>query len=642
MFASVLIANRGEIAVRIARTAKQLGLRTIAVYSKADAGALHTRVCDEAHLIGPPAARDSYLAIDRILQVAHAARAACVHPGYGFLSENAAFAEACASAGIAFIGPAPDAIRAMGLKDRAKAVMAKAGVPVVPGYHGERQEPAFLKQKAYEIGYPVLIKAVAGGGGKGMRRVDRHADFEVALESARREAHSAFGDPRVLIEKYVAAPRHIEVQVFGDRHGNVIHLNERDCSLQRRHQKIVEEAPAPDMTVEMRNAMGRAAVEAARAVGYVGAGTVEFIADSSRGLSPDNFWFMEMNTRLQVEHPVTEAVTGLDLVEWQFRVADGEKLPLRQQEVPLGGHAIEARLYAEDPENNFLPSSGRLVAFEMPSGVRVDTGFCPGGEVSPYYDAMLAKIIVHASDRAQATERLAAALDHTLVAGPRTNAAFLARLLRSPEFVSGHFDTGFVERHLSALEGTRGPDLAAAAKGIFHLLNLSSQPMDADASPWDATDGFQLSGERSVEMPFLVDGNKVTVGLTYGVGGPTLRFGNDAVTPTPTATLVDDGETVYVIDRGRQTAVAQADFGTESDVGDGSGTVRAPMHGKVLTILTAKGKSVRKGERVAILEAMKMEHALVAPLEGTVSDIAVAEGSQVAERAAIMTIEPVA
>ena len=412
MFTSVLIANRGEIAVRIARTAKRLGLRVIAVYSEADADALHVRVADEAHLIGPPAARESYLSIEKLIAVARATQAQCIHPGYGFLSENAQFAEACAAAGIVFVGPPPSAIRAMGLKDQAKALMEKAGVPVVPGYHGERQDAKFLKEKAYEIGYPVLIKAVAGGGGKGMRRVDKHAEFDAALESAAREAQSAFGDPRVLIEKYMTAPRHIEMQVFADRHGNVIHLNERDCSLQRRHQKVIEEAPAPGMTAEVRAAMGRAATEAARAVGYQGAGTVEFIADGAQGLRPNGFWFMEMNTRLQVEHPVTEAITGLDLVELQFRVAAGEKLPLDQDEVRIDGHAAEARLYAEDPARNFLPSTGRLATLELPSGegVRVDTGVEQGSVVSPYYDPMIAKVIAHGRDRGEALERLAGAL----------------------------------------------------------------------------------------------------------------------------------------------------------------------------------------------------------------------------------------
>ncbi len=370
MFKSVLIANRGEIACRIARTARRMGLRTIAVYSEADRNALHVRVCDEAHAIGPAPAAQSYLVIDKIIACASATRADCIHPGYGFLSENAEFAQACLDAGIAFVGPPVDAIRAMGLKDRAKAIMEKAGVPVVPGYHGEMQEPKFLKQKAYEIGYPVLIKAVAGGGGKGMRRVDRHADFDAALEGAQREAKASFGDARVLIEKYVASPRHIELQIFADRHGNAIHLGERDCSLQRRHQKVIEESPAPGMSAELRATMGAAAVAAAKAVGYVGAGTVEFIADGSNGLKAGGYWFMEMNTRLQVEHPVTEAITGLDLVEWQFRVASGEKLPLTQQQVKFDGHAVEARLYAEDPEHGFLPSTGQVIALEFPKSER--------------------------------------------------------------------------------------------------------------------------------------------------------------------------------------------------------------------------------------------------------------------------------
>src|SRR3954468_3317228 len=374
MFSSVLIANRGEIAVRVARTAKRLGLRTIAVYSEADRGALHTRVCDEAVLIGPAPPRQSYLAVDAIVAAARQTKADCVHPGCGFLSENPEFAEACAQASLVFVGPKPQAMRAMGLKDHAKALMAKAGVPIVPGYHGARQEAPFLKQKAYELGYPVLIKAVAGGGGKGMRRVDKHAEFDAALESAQREAKSSFGDARVLIEKYVSAPRHIELQVFADAHGNAIHLNERDCSLQRRHQKVIEEAPAPGMSAELRAAMGEAAVKAAQAVGYVGAGTVEFIADGSNGLRHGGAWFMEMNTRLQVEHPVTEAITGLDLVEWQFRVAAGEQLPLTQERVPLQGHAVEARIYAEDPARGFLPSTGTLLALQFPDGVRVDTG----------------------------------------------------------------------------------------------------------------------------------------------------------------------------------------------------------------------------------------------------------------------------
>src|SRR5450631_3784515 len=420
MFKAVLIANRGEIACRIARTAMRLGLRTIAVYSEADSAALHVRLCDEAHAIGPAPAAQSYLAVEKLIATAKQAHAQCIHPGYGFLAENADFAQACIDAGIVFVGPKPAAIRAMGLKSNAKALMEKAGVPVVPGYHGDRQEPKFLKEKAYEIGYPVLIKAVAGGGGKGMRRVDRHADFDTALAAAMREAKAAFGDERVLIEKYVSSPRHIEVQVFADSHGNAIHLNERDCSLQRRHQKIIEEAPAPGMGVELRAAMGTAAVAAAKAAGYEGAGTVEFIADGTGGLKQDRFWFMEMNTRLQVEHPVTEAVTGLDLVEWQFRVAAGEALPLTQAQIPLIGHAVEARLYAEDPERGFLPSTGKLIALQFPKadGLRVDTGVEQGDEVTPFYDPMIAKLIAHALTREQALESLSHALDNTVVLGP--------------------------------------------------------------------------------------------------------------------------------------------------------------------------------------------------------------------------------
>jgi 3-methylcrotonyl-CoA carboxylase alpha subunit len=388
MFESVLIANRGEIACRIARTAKALGMRTIAVYSDADRGALHPRLCDEAHRVGPALAKDSYLASERLIEIAKRTSAQCIHPGYGFLSENPEFAAACASAGIVFVGPPPAAIRAMGLKDEAKTLVEKRGVPIVPGYHGERQDPKFLKETAYQIGYPVLIKAVAGGGGKGMRRVDKHAEFEAALEAAIREAKSAFGDGRMMVEKYISAPRHIEIQVFADHHGNVIHLFERDCSVQRRHQKVIEESPAPGRTSVLRQAMGQAAIDVARAVGYVGAGTVEFIAASAAGLKPDGFWFVEMNTRLQVEHPVTEAVTGLDLVAWQFRVAAGEPLPLRQDQVALAGHAVEARIYAEDPENGFLPSSGRLVALHFPAAaeLRIDCGSEPGATVTSHYD----------------------------------------------------------------------------------------------------------------------------------------------------------------------------------------------------------------------------------------------------------------
>jgi 3-methylcrotonyl-CoA carboxylase alpha subunit len=645
MFASVLIANRGEIACRIARTARRLGMRTIAVYSEADAQALHVRQCDEAYPIGPAPASESYLVAATIIEAARRAGAQCIHPGYGFLSENPEFAEACAQAGIVFVGPPSAAIRAMGLKDRAKALMQKAGVPVVPGYHGERQEAAFLKEKAYETGYPVLIKAVAGGGGKGMRRVDRHTDFEAALESAQREATGSFGDARVLIEKYIAAPRHIEMQVFADGHGNAIHLNERDCSLQRRHQKIIEEAPAPGMSAELRAAMGEAAVKAAQAVGYAGAGTVEFIADGSKGLHPGGYWFMEMNTRLQVEHPVTEAVTGLDLVEWQFRVASGEKLPLTQQEVPLTGHAVEARIYAEDPARGFLPSTGTLVALRFPQGVRVDTGVEQGSAISPYYDPMIAKMVAHAPTRDAALEMLASSIESTVAAGPRTNLALLAALCRAPDFRAGNFDTGFIDRN-PALVGSAEPDGAAAAYGAARLLAQDTgriaqaigRDADAPLSPWDATDGFQLSGPRTVTLPLLVDGEPAEAVVSYGANDLAIAVGGEEPARDATAIEVD---AIYVLRHGRQTVVRRGDPGSgDLDHGDGDGQIKAPMHGKVLALLVAEGDRVEKGQRVAIVEAMKMEHALTARRAGRVSGIAVAAGAQVAEGARLMNIDP--
>jgi 3-methylcrotonyl-CoA carboxylase alpha subunit len=641
MFASVLIANRGEIACRIARTARRLGLRTIGVYSQVDAGAPHVRLCDEAHLIGPAAPSESYLAIDKLIGVARATRADCIHPGYGFLSENPAFAEACLAAGIVFVGPPPAAIRAMGLKDRAKALMQDAGVPVVPGYHGEQQDEQSLAGQAATIGYPVLIKAVAGGGGKGMRRVDRDSELGVALASAQREAASAFGDDRVLIEKLIENPRHIEIQVFADTHGNAIHLNERDCSLQRRHQKVLEEAPAPGMTPALRARMGEAAVKAARAVGYVGAGTVEFIAEGSLA----GFWFMEMNTRLQVEHPVTEAITGLDLVEWQFRVAAGESLPLAQAQVPLDGHAVEARLYAEDPEHGFLPSTGRLVALELPAGegIRVDTGVEEGSEVTPFYDPMIAKVIVHADARAAALDRLAAALDRTIVAGPRSNVAFLAALCRASDFRAGAFDTGFIERNLAALGAQPKVDRAAAALGALRLVDrdmarIAALRGDAPPSPWDAIDGFQLAGARQVAIPILIDGEGATASIVHGQSGLAVTV--DGVGPGD-GVLVENGEAVHVLRRGRQTVVARtARVPIDVEHGSGDGVVRAPMHGKVLAILVEPGAAVTKGQRLAIIEAMKMEHTLTAPIGGTISEISVTAGKQVAERSTILVVRP--
>jgi len=651
MFKSVLIANRGEIACRIARTAKRLGLRTIAVYSEADSAALHVRLADEAHPIGPAPAADSYLRINALIAAARAAHAECIHPGYGFLAENADFAQACIDAGIVFVGPKPAAIRAMGLKNSAKALMEKAGVPVVPGYHGDMQEPKFLKQKAYEIGYPVLIKAVAGGGGKGMRRVDRHADFDAALAAAMREAKAAFGDERVLIEKYVNAPRHIEMQVFADRHGNAIHLNERDCSLQRRHQKVIEEAPAPGMSAQLRAAMGEAAVAAAKAAGYEGAGTVEFIADGTGGLKQDRFWFMEMNTRLQVEHPVTEAVTGLDLVEWQFRIAAGEKLPLKQEQVKLDGHAVEARLYAEDPERGFLPSTGRLIALKFPQGegLRVDTGVEEGSEVTPFYDPMLAKLIAHGNSRHEALDRLAGALDNTIVVGPRSNAGFLAALCRAEGFRKGDFDTGFIDRSLAALGAVpQGLDRAAAALGTQKLVERESTRIaavferepDAPASPWDSGDAFQLSGARRLALPILAEGESIVAQVAYGPGGALVAIDGNA--PASDAVALDAGDAIYVLRHGRQTKVSLRDLSLDEAGDDAAGgLVRAPMHGKVLALLVEQGARVRRGQRLAIIEAMKMEHTLTAPIDGTVAEIAVVADAQVAEDAKVMVIEPV-
>ncbi len=649
MFRSVLIANRGEIACRIARTAKRLGMRTVAVYSEADTGALHTRLCDEAYLIGAAEPRASYLSIERLIAAAKKSAAQCIHPGYGFLSENADFAEACAQAGIVFIGPPPEAIRAMGLKDRAKSLMEKARVPVVPGYHGDLQDAKFLKEKAYEVGYPVLIKPAAGGGGRGMRRVDKHADFETALEGAIRESQSAFGSSRVLIEKLIASPRHIEVQVFADNHGNAVHLGERDCSLQRRHQKVIEEAPAPGMTADLRAQIGAAAVEAARAVGYRGAGTVEFVADGTKGLRADAFWFIEMNTRLQVEHPVTEEVTGLDLVEWQFRVAAGEKLPLAQPQIRIGGHAIEARVYAEDPEHGFLPSTGKIIALQLPNEIRVDSGVEAGGEVTPYYDAMIAKLIARAPTREAALDRLATALDHTLVAGVRSNVAFLASLCCADAFRQGNADTGFIDRDLAKLGAVpQQRDNAAAALGVARLIDAASAvgaaPAEDDASepssPWAAHDGFQLGGTRSTMLPVVVDGENVSATVSYTSAGA--RVAVDGAAPASDAKVFLAAQDAYVWRKLRQTRVRIAEFSVaRADAGAGDGVLKAPMHGRVLELLAKVGDRVESGQRLAVIEAMKMEHTLRAPFAAIVMQVPVITGAQVVEGAQVMVLEPV-
>ena len=649
MFRSVLIANRGEIACRIARTAKRLGLRTIAVYSTADADALHVRSCDEAYCIGGAEPRESYLSIDHMIAAARQAKAECIHPGYGFLSENADFAAACAEAAITFVGPPAAAIRAMGLKDRAKTLMERAHVPVVPGYHGERQDAKFLKEKAYEIGYPVLIKPAAGGGGRGMRRVDKHADFETALEGAIRESQSAFGSGRILVEKFIAAPRHIEIQVFADQYGNAVHLGERDCSLQRRHQKVIEEAPAPGMTADLRAQIGMAAVAAAKAVDYRGAGTVEFVADGSNGLRGDSIWFIEMNTRLQVEHPVTEAVTGLDLVEWQLRIAAGEKLPLTQDRIRLNGHAVEARVYAEDPEHDFLPSTGPIVALELPGDIRVDAGVGPGGQVSSYYDAMIAKLIAHAPTRDAALNRLAHALDHTLIAGVRSNVAFLSNLCRVDEFRRGKVDTSYIDRHLAELGAVPQPrDNAAAARGVAHIFNAAlaneaqhDDDLSESDSPWVAGDGFQLGGLRSVAMPVVIDGESVDAVIAYGKDGPRVTVEGEA--PAADAKVFAAGEDAYVLRGGRQTRVRRKDFSAASAAaGSGDGVIKAPMHGRVLELLAKVGDRVSHGQRLAVIEAMKMEHTLRAPFAGVVRQVSVSTGLQVVESAPVMVLEPLA
>ena len=651
MFTRVLIANRGEIACRIARTAKRLGMYVIGVYSEADVHALHRRLCDKSHLIGPPPATESYLAGERIIAVAERTGAQCVHPGYGFLAENPEFAEACVDAGLSFIGPSPQAIRTMGYKDQAKAIAENCGVPIVPGYHGERQDGKFLKEKAYQIGYPVMIKPLAGGGGKGMRRVDKHADFDAALKSAIREAHSAFGDGRVLLEKYLPSPRHIEFQVFGDRHGNLVHLFERDCSLQRRHQKVMEEAPALAMNAELRAAMGQAAIKIAAAVGYVGAGTVEFILEASRPSHPDAFWFLEMNTRLQVEHPVTEAITGLDLVAWQFRIAAGEELPLRQSAISCSGHAIEARLYAEDPERGFLPSTGALIALKFPvdqQGVRVDSGIAQGGEVTPYYDPMIAKLIAHAPTRGEAISRLAAALEQTLVAGPQTNLAFLNKLLRQPQFGAGLFDTHFIDQQTAALAaGPQAVDRQAVARGAAEIVARQQSRIterqrrlsEETNSPWDVSDAFQFAGSRRLASPVLVNGQELVAEVSYGKAGYSVTV--DGEPAAAEAIIIAADNTIYVLRGGRQTVVQPKDFAAlDVDQLEASGLLTAPMHGKVLAILVSAGAIVSRGQRLAVIEAMKMEHALNAPIDGRVSEILVGPGVQVSEGSRLMVITP--
>lgn len=619
MIDSLLIANRGEIARRIIRTAKRLGIRTIAVHSDVDAAMPFVREADETLCIGPAPARESYLVQSKILDAARATGAAAIHPGYGFLSENAEFAEAVQSLGIVWVGAPPAAIRAMGLKDAAKSLMIAAGVPVTPGYMGVDQNADRLKSEANTISYPVLIKAVAGGGGKGMRRVEAAQDFADALASCKREAIASFGDDRVLIEKYILGPRHIEVQVFGDTQGNVVHLFERDCSLQRRHQKVIEEAPAPGMDEATRAVICAAAVKAAKAVNYVGAGTIEFIADASEGLRADRIWFMEMNTRLQVEHPVTEAITGQDLVEWQLRVASGEPLPKRQEDLSIAGWAMEARLYAENPASGFLPSTGPLERLRFPSGIRVDSGVEEGGEVTGYYDPMIAKLIVHAPTRRAAAAKLAMACGELQVWPVKTNAGFLARAAADADFIDARIDTGFIERHSERLVPTAEPSDAVLQAAAVLLLPAGK------GDPWTALRGLRIGAapERRVEVevgekPWLVTvEDKAAIAPTYTNGRENILFVNGEAWAYGTT---------------------KADHAA-GGAGYSDGAILSPMPGQIISVDTKAGNHVSKGQKLLVLEAMKMEQQLLAPFDGTVATLNASVGGQVAEGVLLALIE---
>ena len=655
MFTKILIANRGEIACRVAATARRLGIRTVAVHSDVDAGARHVQVCDEAVHIGGNAPRESYLRGDRIIAAALGAGAHAIHPGYGFLSENEDFAQACADAGLVFIGPPPAAIRAMGLKSESKQLMEKAGVPLVPGYHGADQDPALLQREADRIGYPVLIKASAGGGGKGMRIVTQASEFAAALASCQREARNSFGDDAVLIERYVTRPRHIEIQVFADAHGHCIHLFERDCSVQRRHQKVLEEAPAPGMSEARRREMGAAAIAAAKAVGYVGAGTVEFIAEPS----PDGdlrFFFMEMNTRLQVEHPVTEAITGLDLVEWQLRVASGEPLPLKQDELRIHGHAIEARICAENPDANFLPATGALAVYRTPEAmhfargeVRIDAGVREGDAISPFYDSMVAKLIVWGADRAQALARLDAALARTHIVGLQTNVAFLRRVVTSRSFAQANLDTALIERERAALfEAPPLPLELVAAGAVAQSLALEAAQQDTD--PWSKRDAWRLHGAALRRFDLLIGAQHhvFTLERTHG-GTQTLVLGEQRWAFGAQArggerhdvTLGERRWSLSVYATGEQVTVfapegsaALTRIDPIAHAGEGAsegGRLTAPMPGKVIAFLATAGEAVKKGQPLAVMEAMKMEHTLAAPHDGTVEQLLYAVGDQVME-----------
>ncbi|MFZ6649231.1 acetyl/propionyl/methylcrotonyl-CoA carboxylase subunit alpha [Undibacterium sp. TJN25] len=667
MFSKILIANRGEIACRVAATARRLGIKTVAVYSEADADAKHVAVCDEAVLIGPAPAKESYLRADKIIEVALATGAQAVHPGYGFLSENSEFADACAKAGLVFIGPPASAIRAMGSKSAAKSLMEKANVPLVPGYHGDNQDADFLQGEADRIGYPVLLKASAGGGGKGMRVIENSADFKAALASCKREAISSFGDDKVLAEKYLTRPRHIEIQVFADTHGNCVYLFERDCSVQRRHQKVLEEAPAPGMTAERRAAMGDAAVAAAKAVGYVGAGTVEFIANQD-----GSFYFMEMNTRLQVEHPVTEMISGTDLVEWQLRVAAGQPLPLRQDQLLINGHAIEARIYAENPEKGFLPSIGTLrhnrtpqaVSFELggsldlPAAVRIDSGVREGDSISPFYDPMIAKLIVWGKDRNQALARMAQALAEYQIVGLSTNIAFLQRLISGKAFSSADLDTGLIERNHAELF----PQAAAAPLPVLALAAVAQLQSERQpgGDPWQSGHGWRMNSTLQRTLHYAEESQAYEVGVGYlaegwnvsaaGAQARVTLVGNDSHGPNDLSLKLGDqtvhgtvvqyganGENVHVFTGGGHTVLHYADpLAHAGEAEAESGRLTAPMPGKIVAVMVSAGQEVKKGDALMIMEAMKMEHTISAPVDGIVDEILYAVADQVAEGAQLL------
>jgi len=663
VFDKILIANRGEIACRVARTARRMGIKTIAVYSEADAQAMHVKACDEAYCVGPAAATESYLRADKILEIAKRSGAQAVHPGYGFLSENADFAKACADAGITFIGPPESAIIAMGSKSEAKIVMTQAGVPLVPGYHGERQDAEYLKQASLEVGFPQLIKATAGGGGKGMRVVEHADDFDAALISCRREALASFGDDKVLIERYLTAPRHIELQVFADTHGNAVHLFERDCSIQRRHQKVIEEAPAPGMTESLRQAMGQAAIDSAKAINYVGAGTVEFLLDTD-----GSFYFMEMNTRLQVEHPVTEMISGQDLVEWQLLVASGQPLPLSQDQLHIQGHAFEARIYAEAPDRDFLPATGALSYLKTPSSnahVRIDTGVSQGDEVSMYYDPMIAKLITWDTDRDSALRQMKAALLDYQILGLSTNVEFLSRLFSAPEFAQGQFDTGFIEQHKAQLfpETPSVPNELIALTCLYCLNKKQKQQATQTAcsndpySPWQTQYGWRANQDAYSTLTLSIFGTHTPITAHHQADGYVVTFADENCVISGAlheanqlsaevngqrlqAVFLQKDQEISALYQGKQWEFSLFDPRFDGqDHDDAEGGLVAPMPGAVVAVLATEGDAVTEGDALLVVEAMKMEHTIVAPSDGTVTEIFYGVGDQVEEGDALLSLQ---